>query len=387
MRLSRWRGELQRSADRWLDPFLAVALFTAAEIEVLTADYREGPAWANAVLIALMTLPLAWRRSHTLLSISVIAAASLLLTVFLTDLTVPASLVFLVIIPPYTAGAWLDRRRAAVGLAIYLALGIVVSSLTGGFDDYVFTTVFAVASWFAGRAVRARRLLAVELEGRTERLEAERESRARLAVADERTRIARELHAVVANSVSEMVVEAEAAERLLEHDVGAAEDAMSHVEVRGREALQEMRRILGVLRRDGEGPQLEPQAGIAQLPTLVESARAEGLDVEMRVEGEPWPLSLGVDLTAYRILQGGLRDLRSQGPGSRGSVDVRYGEEALEIVLADDGPVTGRFREEEGVAVRERVQLWGGTIEWGPGPDGRFRVAARLPRVYDEVTA
>jgi signal transduction histidine kinase len=385
--MKRFVSTLQRTVDRWLDPALAVSLCVAAELEVLTADYREGPLWANAVVIAFITLPLAWRRKRTLLSLSIMAGAALLMAATLTDLTTPASLVFLVIIPPYTAGAWLEQRRAIVGLAMYCALGIAVSAMLGGFDDLLFTVSFAVASWVVGRSVRSRRLLAVELQGKAARIEAERETRARLAVADERTRIARELHAVVAASVSEMVVESEAAERLLDHDLRAAENAMAHVEDRGREALREMRRILGVLRREDEGPELAPQPGIGQAHTLIERARQSGLDVVLRVEGDPSPVPVGIDLAAYRVMQDTLAELVTAAPGARALAFIDYRPEELELSIELEHQVAVDPNSAGLLRVQERVATYSGRA-WAERTDsGGYRFVVRLPRAFEEVTA
>ncbi|HEV3463585.1 MAG TPA: histidine kinase, partial [Actinomycetota bacterium] len=259
----------------------------------------------------------------------------------------------------------------------------------------------------------SRQRLAEALAARTVELEREREERAKLAVAEERARIARELHDVVAHSVSVMVVQAGAARRTLATSPGQATTALGQIESTGRQALVEMRRLLGLLRDgDGDGEDgevaaaLTPQPSLAHLESLAAAAREAGLPVEIVVEGEPRPLPAGVDLSAYRIVQEALTNsLKHTGP-ARASVRLCYGREALEVQVLDDGPGPGAAPGGGGLAVvtlgpegvlpvsgarpttggghgligmRERVALFGGTLEAGPRPGGGYRVAARLP--------
>jgi signal transduction histidine kinase len=347
----------------------------------------RGPAWANAIGLAVITLPVAWRRRWPLGILVFLTVGASLQTALLTNVSKPAALIYYLILVPYTAGAWLEQRRAVIGLVLVLAMVSVLTLATGTISDFFFTSMLIIGSWVVGRAARARRLLTIELQEKAARIERERESRARLAIADERTRIARELHAVVANSVSEMVVEAQAAERLLDRDRQAAESAMAHVEERGRQALREMRAILGVLRRDDEGPELAPQPGIGQIPALVEQARAQGLDIELEVEGEPAPLPVGVDLAAYRICATALAALMEHGPGGQGAIVVRYRDEDVELELRDDAPQAGRLDPQEVLRMRERVTMFGGDLTWRERPGGGYEIRVSLPRAYEEVAA
>jgi signal transduction histidine kinase len=243
----------------------------------------------------------------------------------------------------------------------------------------IFTTICAVAAWTIGRAMRHRRVLARALRHRARWLEDEREDRARLAVADERSRIARELQALVANSVSAMVVQAEAAQRLLDDDPARADESMAQIEATGREALAEMRRILGVLRRGAASPELAPQPGVGQVHTLVEEARSAGRRVVLHVEGEPAPLPVSVDLAVYRIVEEAL--FASTGAAT---VDLRFvaHEVQLEIACAGWGDEPWPT-----VAMSERVALCEGTVEADPEPDAGGRLLVRLPQSFAEAFA
>jgi signal transduction histidine kinase len=272
--------------------------------------------------------------------------------------------------------------------------------------DAAFVSLSLAGAWVLGDRARVQRALAAELQERAVRLERERAEDARRAVASERARIARELHDVVAHHVSMMVVQAEAGPVAAERDPARAAGAFEAIAATGRQALVEMRRLLGVLRGDGDqAPSLAPQPGLAEVPSLVEQVGRAGLRVELVVEGAQEPLPAGVDLSAYRIVQEALTNaVKHAGPG-RARVLVRYGEDALRLQVhneaADppaarndleppsaaagpfrpaDSPVGDRQVRRSGlVGMRERVHLFGGELHAGPGPDGGFTVDARLP--------
>jgi signal transduction histidine kinase len=223
------------------------------------------------------------------------------------------------------------------------------------------------------RAIRARRVVTSELERTSAQLAAEREDRARLAVAGERTRIARELHAMVAHSVAAMVVQAEAARSLLGHDPARADAAMGAIEGTGRQTLAEMRRILGVLRHASDIGERRPQPGVDQIYSLIQRERDRGQPVELSVHGEPGTLPAGVDLGIYRILEEGLQSARQQAV----SVVLRFDADDLELRL------TARCRGPSGwptAAMRERVALCGGKLHPGPHDEDGWQFVARLPR-------
>jgi signal transduction histidine kinase len=363
----------------WLDPLLAAVLLVAFEIEVLTSSARRGPLVLNIAIVAAMALAAIWRRRSPLLFLLVVGMLANVLNGGLDSLhnsTVTG--LYTVLLPTYTVAAWEERRRAILGLAIFLggaALQTLILShdTAGYFAGGAFTLS---AAWAAGRAIRSRRVLTAELERRSARLQAERDDRARLAVAGERTRIARELHTLVAHSVTGMVVQAEAARGLLDGDGAQADTAMDAIEHTGRQALSEMRRILGVLRHNDEVGELRPQPGVDQIYALIQRAREHGQPVELSVDGEPGTLPAGVDLGIYRILEDALRSAAQQ-PGSIVGVALRFGEADLELHLtaACDGPNSWPT-----LVMRERVALCGGEEEAVFHDDRGWRFGARLPR-------
>jgi signal transduction histidine kinase len=219
------------------------------------------------------------------------------------------------------------------------------------------------------------------LHERAERAERERETAARVAVAEERARIARELHDVVAHSVSVMVLQTGAVRRLLDEHQTREREALGAVERTGREALAEMRRLLGVLRAPDEQAELAPQPGLSELPALVARTEAAGLPVALRVEGEPSALPLGIDLSAYRIVQEALTNtLKHAGP-AHAEVAIRYERDSIDIEIADDGR---RAPTDNGgghglVGMRERATLYGGELTAEAREGGGFVVHARLP--------
>jgi signal transduction histidine kinase len=275
------------------------------------------------------------------------------------------------LVAAYSVAAYCEAARAVVGLAGLFALGLVLGGSAG---DAAFVAVLFGGAWCAGRIARRQRLL-------LDALAREQEARERAAVADERARLARELHDIVAHSVSTMVVQAEAGEALLEHDPDRARDAFVSITSSGRQALGELRRMLGLLRSaDGE-PTLGPQPGLAQLQTLAEQMRGVGLPVELSIEGEPRPLPAGVDLSAYRIVQEALTNTLKHARPAHARVTVRYRSDDVELEVVDDG--RGRANGSSGghgiPGMRERVRLYGGTLETGTAIEGGFAVRARLP--------
>jgi signal transduction histidine kinase len=228
--------------------------------------------------------------------------------------------------------------------------------------------------------MRRWRRRAVELEELTLQLEEQRERRAEAAVAVERARIARELHDVIAHNVSMMVVQASAAARVLEGDQDDVRRALEAVEVTGRETVNEMRRLIGVVRND-DGLALAPQPTLADLEHLVTNVREAGLAVDLRVEGSPVSLPPGVDLSAYRIVQEALTNAMKHAGDARATVVVRYRENAVEVEVSDDGDGSGAGggTGQGLIGMRERVALWGGELEAGRRDEGGFAIRARLP--------
>ena len=389
-RLTGWLRARPLLADALLASLLAA--FSLVALVYANGDCdgacRPGGTAATGLILA-QTLPLAWRRRHPL-AVSLVtglATAGYGLAPY-PDLAMPVPVGGLV--GMYSVAAWGSRRAALVAGGVAAAVVAVVMSLPRTDADLVdaaFASLGLAGAWVLGDRARVQRALAAELSDRAVRLEREREGEARRAVASERARIARELHDVVAHHVSMMVVQAEAGPLAVERDPARAAGAFEAIAATGRQALVEMRRLLGVLRGDGQAPSLAPQPGLDQVPSLVEQVGRAGLEVELVVEGEKAPLPAGVELSAYRIVQEALINaVRHAGPG-RARVLVRYGERDLELTVRDEGGGGGAApaggpptRSGQGlVGMRERVSLFGGELHAGPGPDGGFTVAARLP--------
>lgn len=295
----------------------------------------------------------------------------------------------------FSIGLLLSRNRSiawagAVLAATWFDLVAVTHDDAGVLSDIAFTTVVAVgAPFLAGRALRDRRERTDELERLNRELQAEREQTARLAVLDERARIAREMHDVVAHSVSLMVVQAGAARHLLTQDPEQSRVALASLETVGREALHELRRALGIL-RDGsdDAVQLAPQPGLDQLSSLVDRARASGLEVDLVTQGDPRSLTAGVDVAAYRIVQEALTNVIKHAGDNRVRIHLSWGQEGIRLEVADRGIGTAAGPAPQGhglVGMRERTSLHGGTFAAGQGGDGGFVVTAELPYDSEQV--
>jgi len=317
-----------------------------------------------------------------------------------TDLSpFPGDFAFLVII--FTVASRHTRWASRFALAGAL-LSPTISQLrwpnehadvTGKIFGTLFLTLVFVMAWVLGDSLRTRRAYYSQLEERARRLEKEREARAKVAVAAERARIARELHDVVAHNVSVMVVQADGGAYVLDSAPEQARMALQTISGTGRQALAEMRRLLGVLRsEDGgkrDGGEYVPQPGVEQIAELVEQVRGAGLTVDFAVEGTPHPLPSSVELTAYRIVQEALTNTRKHGgPDVGATVRLRYTDDALSVVAEDDGRGAQRELYEEGgadglghglIGMRERVGMVGGALEAGPRSGGGFRICAALP--------
>jgi signal transduction histidine kinase len=249
--------------------------------------------------------------------------------------------------------------------------------------DVLPALVWWLAAIGAGRFIRGRRRLLALIGDRAARLEREREAKATQAVLEERARIARELHDVIAHSVSVMVVQAGAERRALGSAHESVAETLDQIERTGRDALAELRRLLGVMRASHDSQALTPQPGLDSLEALVEDSRKAGQSVALRVDGEAQPLSAGIDLAAYRIVQEALTNARRHAPGAHAEVSLRWHRAELTIEVEDNGPGPGPSANGAGhglVGMRERATLYGGSVQTGSaGAGGGFRVRARLP--------
>jgi signal transduction histidine kinase len=386
MNAGRWA---QLRAGDLLDALLALALAATAQYEIwagpLFDDGIPGPRLPNAVLLLLITVPLAWRRRAPTVVFALVLA-SIGLQVSLIDDARSAQPPFqhwiALLVVFYSLGAHAERRRALVAGALgggIFVVGDLAQLLSGdaGLEDTMPAWFMLAAAYGVGFALRGQRIQSTLLAHRAERLEREREQKARLAVAEERVRIARELHDVVAHAISVIVVQAQAGQRVLEGEQASAREALGSIETTGRQALVEMRR----LRKEDTEIALAPRPSLAYLDVLAERVREAGLPVALHVEGEAKPLPPGVDLSAYRIVQEALTNtLKHAGPASA-QVVVRYGAEEVELEISDDGrgPVDGREGGHGLVGMRERAALVGGHVESGSDGGRGYSVRARLP--------
>ena len=283
----------------------------------------------------------------------------------------------------FLVGSLRDPRQAVAGFAVgegVLAV-VVHNDPRSGVGNFVVASIIFTIVWAIGFGVGRKSVEADEARQRAVRAEHEREEGALAAVVEERARNARELHDVVGHSVSVMTVQASGVRRLLRPEQEREREALLIVERTGREALAEMRRMVGVLRRPEEAPALAPQPSLEHLDRLVDQAREAGLPVELRVEGDAVELPAGVDLTAYRLVQEGLTNALKHARATRAEVLVSYGDGQIEVIVSDDGKGVGNG---DGgghglVGMRERVSVYGGELDAGPQQGGGYRLRAKLP--------
>jgi signal transduction histidine kinase len=361
----------------WLDPLLAGVLLAVFETELLASGHRHGPFVLNVIVVAGLAVAAVWRRRSPFMFALAVGALAGVMHAFLVPIqNLPLIAVYFLLAVPYTVAAWADRRRASIGLLLLLG-GTALGGAAGHSDfwDVGGALLILSAAWCSGRLVQTRRTVNSELRRTAGRLVAEREDRARLAVAGERSRIARELHTVVAQSVASMVVQTEATRTQLDHGVDEAKTAMETIERTGRDALAEMRRILGVLRHPDERGERAPHAGIGQLYTLIQGARARGQHIDLTVDGDLGTIAGGLDLAIYRILEEALPSVDAE---TATPVTVSLGCSDTQLALRITTPSAGA-RDWPTDAMRERVTLCGGELSTEIGADQRATLIARLP--------
>jgi signal transduction histidine kinase len=358
-----------------VDALLAASLAVLVQLEIWFTDVTVAKTVAVPAAL-LMTLPLAWRR-RVPLAVTILVMASWTCQSLLDSSPQPPQTALLALITAlFSVAAHSGRRAALVGGGTSLA-ALLISAPS---DAVVIGPLFA-GVWLAGRLLHERQRLAAALQDRASALAREQEETARLAIAEERARIARELHDVVAHSVSVMVVQAGAERLALGENQHSTRETLLAIERTGRQALTEMRRLLDMLRTEDDELALAPEPSLDHLDSLLAHVREAGLPVALRVEGERGPLPAGVDISAYRIVQEALTNaLRHAGP-VRARVLVRYGEDDVEVEVADDGPgpKEGTGSGHGLVGMRERVALYGGELTMGKGDAGGYVVRARLP--------
>ncbi len=373
----------------WFDALILAGLGVSLAYAVIEQDATDGPTgplWFDVTATFVFFLPLLARRRFPF-GAPVASVVAIAATSFVDGRLVAGDFVVFLgaVAVAFMFGMLPERPQAVAGLAIMVGVGAIVvrndSTASGFLDTVTFFGVLITICWIVGFTLGQTFRKADEARDRAARAEQQREERARLAVAEERTRIARELHDIVGHSVSVMTVQASAVRRLLLPEQEREREALEIVEQTGREALAEMRRLVGVLRRPEEAPALAPQPSLEHLDKLVEQVREAGLPVELRIEGNIIPLPPGVDLTGYRLVQEGLTNAVKHAGAQSAEVLVRYGDEEVEIVVSDDGDGSGDG--EKGghglVGMRERVAVYGGELEAGSRAEGGFALRARLP--------
>ena len=371
----------------WFDALLLAAIGIGVSGAVLGREHvngPEGPLWFDILAILVIVLPLLARRRFPFGAPAAMGVAAAL-TSFVDRTVVPYDGVTFLVgwAALFLVGLLRDRAQAVAGFAVAEGvLAVVVhNDPRSGVGNFVVASIIFAIVWTIAFGVGRKSVEADEARDRAARAEREREERARSAVAEERARIARELHDVVGHSVSVMTVQASGVRRLLRPDQDREREALLIVERTGREALAEMRRMVGVLRRPEEAPALAPQPSLDHLGRLVEQAREAGLPVELSIEGDAIQLPAGVDLTAYRLVQEGLTNVVKHAQATRAEVLVNYGESYLEVTVTDNGSGVGNG-DGSGhglVGIRERVSVYGGELDAGPQPGGGYRLRAKLP--------
>jgi signal transduction histidine kinase len=379
--------------EYWFE-LLVATMAIAGMLELVVG--RDSPGappltlWFSVPAVAVLILPLFARRRFPFAAPATYWVLAAALT-FVDGLLIPfiGSLGLVGLATAFLLGNLRDPRKAGAGLIIVLVgIVIVVDNIPGAqtTSDLVFIPLRFVVAWIAGYALRERAEQVEAAEERAAQAEREREAVARVAVAEERARIARELHDIVAHAVSVMVLQVGAVRHQLPDGMAEDRDALRGVERAGRTALAEMRRLLAAMRREGDEAELVPQPGLDGLDSLLAEVGRAGLPVELHVDGRPFPLPRGIDLSAYRIVQEGLTNALKHARASDADVTVRYRPDELEIEVRDNGYGTAKS---DGlghglIGVRERVKIYGGEMTAGMATDGGFVLSTRLPLDEDE---
>jgi signal transduction histidine kinase len=372
-----------RRRDLTLDVAIAVAVTVIGELNVWRFDSVAGPRWLTTVSTLLLALPLLVRRSAPLLTCILVLLGVVAQSVVSSNSAEGFQMILAGGVAAYSVAAYSDRRRALVGLGLFV-IGYAIyagedqnvrSGRTSDLWAGAFFGVGLLAAWLAGIFVhssRERRAFA--------RREAEHERTTTAAVAEERSRLARELHDIVSHNLSVVVAQAGGARA---QGAGGSEPALEKIEQNSREALVEMRRLLGVLRATDDDVSLSPQPGIAQVTALAETVRAAGLPVQLDLDCDQTDIPPVLQLSVYRIVQEALTNALKHADAAQAHVRISRSATALTVEIADDGAGATASHDEDGghglVGMRERVDHFGGTLRAGPQPQGGFIVSAILP--------
>jgi signal transduction histidine kinase len=374
------------------DVVLVVALLAVAEAEAAANDY-DVARWVVMLGAGLAVLPLLARRRAPIAAGTLTFVIALLTVVLAFDQEGgQLSMVLTVVTASYSVGAHAERWSIAwvTGAVLVMLVGMAVAEPS----DIIFPALFfAFLPWLGGHLLRSHRALTRQLATDTLRAEQARADDRERAIARERARIARELHDVLAHNLSAIVVQAGAARRVLDRDPDAAGDAARLIADTGREALAELRHLSGAVRRDDADP-LDGPPTLARVGDLVRGAREAGLDATLRVEGTPVEMPAGLELAGYRVVQEALTNAMKHAGPARAGVTVRYEPWEVVLEIIDDGAgasADAGLRAVGGghgiVGMRERVGLYGGSVQAGPAPGGGYAVRARLPLAEAVVPA
>jgi len=359
-----------RLEPRQLDLLLAVVLTALGELQVFAGRLAVDGRLLPAVTVPVLGGTVALRRRFPATAGTVAAIVqSLTVAVHGDPQVLPNAVAYFLAL--YALAVWTPTRRFAVGIALAVATLLVPSSHGGRFT---WTGVTLIVMLIVRQVIRDR-------DRRAELAERERDLVAREAVAEERARVARELHDVVAHSVSVMVIQAQAGPRLL-REPERLRSVFGSIETSGKDALVELRRLLGVLRTPGHEVELGPQPGLGSLDALVAHVRAAGLPVQVRIEGEPRELPVGIDLSAYRIIQEALTNSLKHAGRAEAEVFLRYRPSSLDVEIVDNGSADGAGVQGSGhglIGMRERVALYGGALHAGARNGHGYAVRATLP--------
>jgi signal transduction histidine kinase len=368
------------------DTVLALVLLGVTLTEIALSANEAGVTsadlWWSSFFMVTQALPLVFRRRAPF---TVITVAGISISIYnaLNIPPQPFTEVLIVLVMFYSVAAY-ARRDLMILAGVLSTIGLVVGQIpfTDTFKNIALIFMLSAAAWILGLNTRYRLREAELQQERAERAEREREERVRIATLEERARIAREIHDVVAHTVSVVAVQAGAARKVLDRgEPDEAKRALEAIEEASRDAMAELRRLLGVLREPDAGAELGPRPGLRRLDQLVEQFRQAGLEVDVREEGDRRPLPAGLDLSAYRVVQEALTNTLKHSGSASARVLVRFGPEALEIEVVDRGDKISAPSANGGqgiVGMRERVAMFGGELEVGPS-DGGFSVRASFP--------
>jgi signal transduction histidine kinase len=360
----------------------SLATLKATETSGVTESYRDPDVWAVSMAVV-ASVSVYWRRQYPLATLVTCAAPVVLMTALEYN---TGALAFVVLLMTYNVGRYVVGKRTVAGLVIvWLSLALVAASAPPDLDARanIMNFVIFTAGWLMGHAVRSRREAEVAvLAEANERAEAERQEGAR-AVAEERLRIAQELHDVVAHSMSVIAVQAGVGAHVIDQQPDEAKKALEIISHTSRSTLDEMRRLLGVLRGDDGAKVYTPAPGLVDVPELIESVRAAGLQVEYSLTGDLEMVPTGIDLSVYRIVQESLTNVIKHAGRAVAAVAIECGDTDLALEVVDDGRGAGVGAANGGghglIGMRERVSVWGGSLTVGPRPGGGYRVQATIP--------